>query len=172
MRSLNQGGELLLPPLNLGPQVVLGVALGDVLRQGTVVGQEVGRDMDGLSVPHLAILQAVLARIEHSQKPQFSPNTEVGHNHVEGLVQHAVFRDLLGHKVAAAVLPRLHACARLALLSAQVIETKRLQVHDVTYVKTKNPVVHAHSLQTQTGACRNFKLFLILEAVNLLVCLE
>lgn len=172
MRSLNQGGELLLPPLNLGPQVVLGVALRDVLRQGTVVGQEVGRDVDGLGVPHLAVLQAVLARIENSQKPQFGPDAEVRHNHVQGLVQHAVLRDLLGHKVAAAVLPRLHARNRLALLRAQVVEAKCLQVHDVADVETKNPIVNAHSLETQTGASRNFKLFLILETVNLLMCLE
>ena len=69
--------ELVLPSLDLGPQVVLGIALCDVLDQGTVVGQEVRRDVDGLRVPDLAVLEAVLLRVQSGQEPQLRADAKV-----------------------------------------------------------------------------------------------
>ena len=57
--------------------MVLGVALSDVLDQRAVVGQEVGRDVDSLRVPDLAVLQAILLRVQSSKKPQFRTNAKV-----------------------------------------------------------------------------------------------
>ena len=57
--------------------MVLGVALSDVLDQWTVVGQEVGRDVDSLGVPDLAVLQAVLLWVQSSKEPQFRSNAKV-----------------------------------------------------------------------------------------------
>ena len=57
--------------------MVLGVALSDVLDQRAVVGQEVGRDVDSLGVPDLAVLQAVLLWVQSGKKPQLRPNAEV-----------------------------------------------------------------------------------------------
>ena len=57
--------------------MVLGVALSDVLDQWAVVGQEVGRDVDSLGVPDLAVLQAVLLWVQSGEKPQLRTNAKV-----------------------------------------------------------------------------------------------
>ena len=74
---MRKTGELVLSPLDFGPQMVLGVALSDVLNQWAVVGQEVGRDVDSLGVPDLAVLQAVLLRVQSGKEPQLRTNAEV-----------------------------------------------------------------------------------------------
>ena len=74
---MRKTGKLVLSPLDFRPQMVLGVALSDVLDQWTVVGQEVGRDVDSLGVPDLAVLQAVLLWVQSSKEPQFRSNAKV-----------------------------------------------------------------------------------------------
>ena len=74
---VRETGELVLSPLDFRPQMVLGVALSDVLDQWAVVGQEVGRDVDSLGVPDLAVLQAVLLWVQSSKEPQFRSNAKV-----------------------------------------------------------------------------------------------
>ena len=74
---MRETGELVLSSLDFRPQMVLGVALSDVLDQWTVVGQEVGRDVDSLGVPDLAVLQAVLLWVQSSKEPQFRSNAKV-----------------------------------------------------------------------------------------------
>ena len=59
MSHVGEGGELVLPALDLRTQVVLRVALSYVLYQGAVVRQKVRSDMDSLCVPNLAILETV-----------------------------------------------------------------------------------------------------------------
>ena len=74
---VRETGKLVLSSLDFRPQVVLGVALSDVLDQWAVVGQEVGRDVDSLGVPDLAVLQAVLLWVQSGKKPQLRPNAKV-----------------------------------------------------------------------------------------------
>ena len=69
--------ELVLSSLDLRPQMVLGIALSDVLDQRAVVGQEVGRDVDSLGVPDLAVLQAILLWVQSGKEPQLRANAKV-----------------------------------------------------------------------------------------------
>lgn len=50
------GAQLLLPTLYFGSQMVLAVALRNVLDQGTVVRQEVAGDVNRLCVPNFSVL--------------------------------------------------------------------------------------------------------------------
>ena len=86
--------ELVLSSLYLGPQVVLGIALRDVLDQRAIVGQEVRCDVDGFRVPDLAVLEAVLLWVESGQEPQLCADAKVRHDHVQCLVEQLVFGHL------------------------------------------------------------------------------
>ena len=71
--------------------MVLGIALRNMDNQGTVVGQELGGDVNGLGMPDLTVFEAVLLLVESGQEAQLRSNAEVRHYHVEGLVQKLVF---------------------------------------------------------------------------------
>ena len=74
---MRKTGKLVLSPLDFRPQMVLGIALSDVLDQRAVVGQEVGRDVDSLGVPDLAVLQAILLWVQSGKEPQLRANAKV-----------------------------------------------------------------------------------------------
>jgi hypothetical protein len=69
--------KLLLSAFDLRSQVVLGVALHDVLYQRAVIWQKVGGDVDSLSVPDFAVLETVLSRVQYRQKTELCANTEI-----------------------------------------------------------------------------------------------
>ena len=79
---VGERSQLVLPALNFRPQVVLRVALSDVLYEWAVIREEVGCDMDGLGVPNLAVLQAELLGVERREESKFSTDAEVGDNDV------------------------------------------------------------------------------------------
>ena len=62
--------------------------------------------MNCLGVPNFAVLQAVLLRAQRCQEAQFRPDTEVGDNDVERLVQELVFADLRHQVVSNTLLRR------------------------------------------------------------------
>ena len=62
--------------------------------------------MDCFGVPNFAVLQAVLLRAQCGQEAQLRPDTEVGDNDVECLVQELVFTDLRHQVVSDALLSR------------------------------------------------------------------
>lgn len=99
--------KLILSALDLRAQVVLSVALRDVLDQGAVVRQKVRRDVDSLRVPNLAVLQAVLLGVESGQEAQLRPDAEVRDDDVEGLVEQLVLA-YLRHQVVPNALLRCH----------------------------------------------------------------
>ena len=74
---MRETGKLVLSSLDFRPQMVLGIALSDVLDQRAVVGQEVGRDVDSLGVPDLAVLQAILLWVQSGKEPQLRANAKV-----------------------------------------------------------------------------------------------
>ena len=78
--------------------MVLGIALRDVLYQWAVVRQKVARYVDRLRVPNLAVFQTVLLRAQSRQEPQLRPDTKVGDDHVQGLIEQLVLADF-GHEV-------------------------------------------------------------------------
>ena len=57
-------------------------------------------------MPNFAVLQAVLLRAQCGQEAQLRPDTEVGDNDVECLVQELVFADLRHQVVSDALLSR------------------------------------------------------------------
>ena len=87
---MGQIRQLVLSSFDLWSQVVFCVTLSNMLDKWAVVRQEVRRDMNRLGVPDLAVLQAVLLRAERRQEPQFSPDAEVRHNHIECLIEELV----------------------------------------------------------------------------------
>ena len=54
--------------LDLRAQMMLSVALRDMLYQRAIVRQKVRRNMDSLSVPNLAVFQTVYLWIESGQE--------------------------------------------------------------------------------------------------------
>ena len=62
--------------------------------------------MDCLGVPNFAVFQAVLLRAQRCQEAQLGPDTEVGDNDVECLVQELVFADLRHQVVSDTLLSR------------------------------------------------------------------
>ena len=74
--------------------MVFCVTLRDMLNEWTVIREEIGSDMDRLGVPNLTILQTVLLGIERGQEAELGPNTEVGNDDIERLVQELVLRYL------------------------------------------------------------------------------
>ena len=89
-----QAGKLVLSALDLRPQVVLGVALRDVLDKWTVVWHEVAGDVDGFRVPDLAVFEVVALWVEGGQESELGADAEVRDDDVERLVEELVFADL------------------------------------------------------------------------------
>ena len=79
--------DLVLSAFDFGPQMVLGVALSDVLDQWTVIWQEVRCDVDSLGMPYLAVLEAELLRVQSGQEAQLCADAEIAHDDVECLVE-------------------------------------------------------------------------------------
>ena len=85
--------NLFLSSFDLGSQVMSRVTLRDVLRQGALARQQVAGQMDCLRVPHLAVLERELRRLQHGKEPQLRPDTEVSHHSIQCLVEQSVFPD-------------------------------------------------------------------------------
>ena len=158
--------QLILPALDLRPQVVLRVTLSNVLYKRAVVRHEVGGDVNSLCVPDLAILQVVLLWVERRQEAQLCTDAEVRDDDVQGLVEELVLADLLHEVVANSLLccdGALNASfeQRLVLLhigalhhrlgrdgARELIEAQRLEVHDVADVEAEDPVVCSEILHS------------------------
>lgn len=67
--------------------MMLRVALCYMLDEGTVIRKEVRCNVDGLRVPNLAVLQAVLLWVQSRQEAKLCPDAEVGDDDVESLVK-------------------------------------------------------------------------------------
>ena len=146
--------------------------------------------MNGLRVPNLAIFQTVLLRTQSCQESQLSSDAEVRDDDVEGLVEQLILADFRHEVVPDALLSRdrtldasleqtivplvtgsfHHRLCRLRI--RQLIEAECLQVHDVSNVEGKDPVVCSVVLHSERAASRDLELLLYLELVHLLERLE
>ena len=149
--------------------------------------------MDGLCVPDLAILEAVLLFVDSGQKSKLSPDAKVRHNDIECFVEELVFGDLV-HEVLSsclALIDRLRSIlipeqGYLALLLviraldhlgdglgiSQIIEAHCLQVHNIANIKTEDPVVRVEVLDSKGTPSSDLEPLLILELVHLFDRLE
>ena len=134
--------------------------------------------MDGLRMPDLTILQIVFLGVKRREEAQLRTNAEVRNDDVEWLVQELVFTDLR-HQVVADRLLRgdrtlnagfekglilLSICALHQWLRSlgvgELVEAKRLQMHDVADVEAENPVVLTVVFHSQGTACCDFEFLL------------
>lgn len=146
--------------------------------------------MNGLRVPYLAILQTVLLWTQSRQESQLSSDAEVRDDDVESLVEQLILADFRHEVVPDALLSRdraldasleqtivplvtgslHHRLGRLRI--RQLIETECLQVHDVSNIEGKDPVVCSVVLHSERTASCDLVLLLYLELVHLLEGLE
>lgn len=147
--------------------MVAGVALSDVLNQGTVVGEEVAGQVDCFRVPDLAVLERVGLRLLQTQEAQFCSDTEVGHHDVQGFVKQLIFACHLVHKGGEAV------WGTKSLRSmTELIKAHGLEVHDVADVEDSNPIITFSGLDPEGGARSYFEFALCQQARQLLEGLE
>ena len=116
--------------------MVAGIALSDVLNQGTVVREEVAGQVDCFRVPDLAVLERVGLRLLQTQEAQFCSNAEIGHHDVQGFVKQLIFACLFVHKGGEVVWGTIS-----LRFMAELIEAHCLEVHNVADVEGSDPIV-------------------------------
>ena len=139
------------------------VTLRDVLRQGTLARQQVAGQMDCLRVPHLAVLERELRRLQHGKEPQLRPDTEVSHHSIQCLVEQSVFPDFRLNETR-------EASCFVGRTIVEFVKAEGLQVHNVSDVEGGDPVLDL--LETQSAAGADLEPSLCLEVVKLLKSLE
>jgi len=170
--------------------MMLRVTLSDVLNEGAVIRHEIRRDVDSFCVPYFAVFQIVFLRVQCCQESQLCANTELRYNDVEGFVKQLVLTNLRHQIVSNGLLSRdwtldtsfeqgwvlLSVCAlhhRLrGLRISELVKAQRLQVHDVSNVKTEDPIILTIVLHSKCAACRYLVFLFNLKLVHFLVCLE
>ena len=57
--------------------MMLGITLGDVLDKRAVIREEVGSNVNGFSMPNLAVFETILLGIQWRQESKLRANAEV-----------------------------------------------------------------------------------------------